>query len=361
MIRLSSSLLAFLLACPVLGQVPDTPLTRLAPVTYVSDFIETNQVSGVATVTESVCLVYGYEVATNQPGSMSKGSGIHIGPGWVLTAAHVLRNTRDQHCVFSDGTKIAIETYWTNKYADQAVCKMRSAPQVPAATMATDTPRMGERLWLYGFDQGETSRVKIFDGQLVETSGNNGTVWEVSWPAVSGNSGGPVVNSRGEVVSNLWGTNDRTTSFVGHPTTIDFFRRVAQQYVPFGQCFPGVCGPGGGGQVVIQPRPQPQPQPQPRPSVPVQGPKGDPGPPGPQGERGETGPQGPKGDPGTDGKDAVITQSQLQQAVADYLDANPLAVQLVLRGEDGEEYDRDTTYISPGVPGELNLQFVEVK
>ena len=142
-------------------------------------------------------------------------------------------------------------------------------------------------------------------------------------PSIAGNSGGPVFDSAGALVGTLWGSDGATTSLVNNQATHRFLREVAMRFPDFGRCYSDACQSRP---VIRQPAPQaPNPKPQPIKVAPA-----------PQQIvcdcenivsqlakllQQQQAPQ--------------LTEENLQQAIHDYLQKDPLTVTMILRNADG--------------------------
>lgn len=137
----------------------------------------------------------------------------------------------------------------------------------------------------------------------------------LSTPVDKGDSGGPILNARGELVGVI-SSSDSQFSQACH---VGIVRGVLRQLKHYQWCLHGNCNRP---QLTIPPPSYAAPTPPPRIQPideptwqPIQGPKGDvgpPGPPGPAGPRGIAGPQGPPGAPGKDA-DAGAIFAEIEQ------------------------------------------------
>lgn len=78
---------------------------------------------------------------------------------------------------------------------DFAVLIVRA--KLPTIPLAPNEPAAGEKVWLYGYDYRAQGKLSIKEGVAAEPSGLN---FRSTLAPVSGDSGGAVVNVRGEVV-----------------------------------------------------------------------------------------------------------------------------------------------------------------
>ena len=251
-------------------------------------------------------------------GSTALGSGVVIGARYVVTAKHVLRGCTAAVCEFNNGQRISVAQALDSNYADQTVLELTAETTAQPAPIAAADPRAGETLTLAGFDNGRRLRFYDASSGLVGRY-DYGKVTDANAPAISGNSGGPVFNSRGEFVGTLWGSDGRTTSLVNNATTHRFLREVAQRFPAFGSCYRQACAP------VRQPKPQ-----QPITNLePVQ-------------------PANPCDCSKelsrlkvileqlvADQQKPALTDQQLKQAIERYLESDPLTVTMIIRDRDG--------------------------
>jgi S1-C subfamily serine protease len=120
--------------------------------------------------------------------------------GLVVTALHVVEEMRAPRVAFADGRSFDAHVVESDKALDLALLEIppqrRSAPVLGDATAL----RPGEEVYAIGYPRrlGFTvSRgIVSFVGRVME-----GTRWiQTDLPINDGNSGGPVVNARGELV-----------------------------------------------------------------------------------------------------------------------------------------------------------------
>ncbi len=136
--------------------------------------------------------------------------------GGVLTCKHILKGGVGELTVTFPSVNqrykarlIAVDpkqdlSYWTIK-----------SPPVEPCRMASDYASAGDAITLLGLGQGsfraQSGRV---DGYRKTTTGN---VFNLTGASRQGDSGGPVMNERGELTGVLWGTDKRITwaTFIG--------------------------------------------------------------------------------------------------------------------------------------------------
>lgn len=145
-------------------------------------------------------------------GGRNFGSGIHLGDGLVLTAAHVVQGGKTFSAValrqnaYGRATLLAVD-----QRLDIALLRL-SDPPTTSAALATAVPPIGSRVISAGF--GGDRKLKFNFGNVESFTGrgqSTGMFWSGS--ARSGDSGGPVFNRNGLVVGILLGVsaNGRST------------------------------------------------------------------------------------------------------------------------------------------------------
>lgn len=126
------------------------------------------------------------------------GSGVHIGNGYVLTAAHVTRG-RTATLRLSDGTEIAAETLWENKSYDVAL--LRTEARLQVAPLSCRSLTSGERIVAHGNPM--SLEFVSAHGYVVGAAQQLGP-WQSAMPVdmtiVMGMSGGGVLDRDGQVV-----------------------------------------------------------------------------------------------------------------------------------------------------------------
>ncbi len=179
-------------------------------------------------------------VAPERDGT-SYGSGalvaVNESSGLVLTNWHVVRDAAGPLVVyFPDGFRSGAYLLRTDRDWDLAALAIRR-PNVQPIPIAADAPKPGEELTIAGYGSGSYRAVTGRLTQYVSPGGNQPfEMIELSAPARNGDSGGPILNRRGELAGTLFGSAfGRTTgSYCGRlrwfmQLADGDFRRVSAQ------------------------------------------------------------------------------------------------------------------------------------
>ena len=117
----------------------------------------------------------------------------------AVTAWHVVHDARRVEARFSDNQCVTVVGLVDkNEQLDLAMLQLDAGTR-PRITLATSTPRIGSRVYLLGsprgldfsFTEGLISQIRTLDGVRY---------YQLSCPISPGDSGGPVLNDRGEAV-----------------------------------------------------------------------------------------------------------------------------------------------------------------
>ena len=134
-------------------------------------------------------------------GSSGAGSGFVVDPeGYILTNEHLLDGTGRLTVVFDNGVRLTPQVVATDAARDIALLKVESARELTVLTLATEA-REGDEVMALGYPldlaggmsvtRGIVSAFRIYGGvSYVQTDA----------PINQGNSGGPLLNLKGEVV-----------------------------------------------------------------------------------------------------------------------------------------------------------------
>jgi TPR repeat protein len=138
------------------------------------------------------------------------GSGlIFTRDGHILTNHHVIAGGSQFKVITARGEEIAASLIASDEKLDVAVLKLASAyhskdfPNPPKLASSSKV-KSGEKVFTVGHPLGDllSSEAKYNDGTISAMSGmgNDKHIMQISVPIQPGNSGGPLVNTRGEVV-----------------------------------------------------------------------------------------------------------------------------------------------------------------
>jgi serine protease Do len=122
-----------------------------------------------------------------------------VGDGLLLTAWHVVHDARRVEARFSDNQRVTVVGLVDkNEKLDLALLKLESAPR-SRISLASADPRIGSRVYLLGSPRGLD--FSISEGLISQIRTLEGVrYYQLSCPISPGDSGGPVLNSRGEAI-----------------------------------------------------------------------------------------------------------------------------------------------------------------
>lgn len=167
-----------------------------------ADLYESHSASVVTVYTASVSRLEGAPRA-----SRGVGSGVLIEEDQILTAAHVVDGAHAIEVVFTDGERIKADVVASLESSDVALLKLqRSHPEPQVATLAdSDQQRIGSKVFIIGapFGISQTLSVGHLSGRMnrgLHASGVPIEFLQTDTAINTGNSGGPMFNTDGEVI-----------------------------------------------------------------------------------------------------------------------------------------------------------------
>lgn len=151
--------------------------------------------------------------ATAAPGqdasdaSLGIGSGVLIEKDQILTAAHVIDGAQAIEVLFTDGTRIKADVISSLAASDVALIKLRESHPDPKIAVLADSDKtaIGSEVFIIGapFGISQTLSVGHLSGRLNRGLMAGGTPIEflqTDTAINTGNSGGPMFNTKGEVI-----------------------------------------------------------------------------------------------------------------------------------------------------------------
>ena len=179
------------------------------------------------------------------------GSGFIIDPdGFVLTARHVVEGAYQVTVVLSDRVSYPADVVATNERPDVALLRIHASHSLPAARIGdSNAVLMGEAVIAVGNPYGLTSSVtagvvSALNRDLNETSIDDFIQTDAA--INHGNSGGPLINMRGEVIglnAQIISPTDSSGSIgVGLAIPINDAMAVAREMRAYGQFRAGYLG-----------------------------------------------------------------------------------------------------------------------
>ena len=143
-----------------------------------------------------------YLEVERQGGQRAQGSGFFVRPGYVATNYHVIEGAETiiARLVGTETTYTIEEIIATDEKRDLAIIKIIGGP-VPQLTLGnSDEVRIGETVYAVGNPKGLEGTVSRGIVSSMRDFGQNGIRIQIDAPISPGNSGGPVLNQKGEVI-----------------------------------------------------------------------------------------------------------------------------------------------------------------
>ncbi len=129
------------------------------------------------------------------------GSGFHIGEGYIVTAAHVLKSAKKITIKSDDGDTRDGEILWVNETRDIGLVRVENPYRLKTANLSCRTPAANESISAPGNPMG--LEFVTSHGHVAGTARQAGfwkSVFVTDMTVVPGQSGGPVVAANGDVV-----------------------------------------------------------------------------------------------------------------------------------------------------------------
>lgn len=144
--------------------------------------------------------------APGQTTPTGTGTGFLITSKLIATNHHVIDTATEIDITFSTGVTVKAKVVAQNVENDIAVLQLNSPTDIPPLQMGQSSEtKQGEKIFTIGYpisDKLGSSSSKISEGIINNLTGykNNPNEFQISVPIQPGNSGGPVFNSKGQVI-----------------------------------------------------------------------------------------------------------------------------------------------------------------
>jgi S1-C subfamily serine protease len=168
-----------------------------------------------AKVDPAVAVIYTVErgvAAGGKPGQVSQsglGSGVLVTTrGYVITAAHVVQTADLVEVEFSNGFRTTAAVTASNPGKDLALLKLDEVPGdiTPMRLADSDDVAIGEEVFVIGAPYGFSHTLSVghisgrHEPDAIDSNGPQAETFQTDAVINQGNSGGPMFNSRGEVI-----------------------------------------------------------------------------------------------------------------------------------------------------------------
>ena len=167
--------------------------------------------------------------------------------GYILTNAHVIDGGNDCVVILYTGDNIDAELVGYDSDRDIAVLKVDASGLTPAEIGDSDALVVGETAYAIGNPLGLELRGTLTDGIIsainrdVDVNGRSMTLIQTNAALNPGNSGGPLINSKGQVVginTIKMGSSSYTVEGLGFAIPSSEFIYVVNQILEYGYALP---------------------------------------------------------------------------------------------------------------------------
>jgi len=181
------------------------------------------------------------------------GSGVIINKsGYIITNNHVIAGANNISITLNDNRVYEAELIGTDEKTDIALLKIDAPEDLPSIAFGdSDTSKVGEWVLAVGnpFNLTSTVTAGIISAKARDLSGKNSQSFIQTDAAVNpGNSGGALVNSRGELIGINTAISSQTGSYIGYSFAVpsNIARKIVEDIMEFGDVQEGVLGVSGG-------------------------------------------------------------------------------------------------------------------
>ncbi|CAH8283769.1 Do/DeqQ family serine protease [Mariniflexile fucanivorans] len=184
---------------------------------------------------------------------MGTGSGVIINAdGYIITNNHVINNSDELTVTLNNNKAYKAEIVGSDPKTDIALLKIKADEDLPFVTFAdSDQAKIGEWVLAVGnpFNLTSTVTAGIISAKARDLSGTSSQSFIQTDAAVNpGNSGGALVNTKGELIGINTAISSQTGSYIGYSFAVpsNIARRVIEDIMEFGNVQNGILGISGG-------------------------------------------------------------------------------------------------------------------
>ena len=186
---------------------------------------------------------------------VGSGSGVIISPdGYIITNNHVIVNTSKLEVTLNNNKTYEAELIGTDPKTDIALIKIKTKKNLPYVSFGdSNQVKIGEWVLAVGnpFNLTSTVTAGIISAKardLNEFDGNPQSFIQTDAAVNRGNSGGALVNTRGELIGIITAITSETGSYVGYAFAVpsNIARKVIEDIMEYGYVQRGVLGIQGG-------------------------------------------------------------------------------------------------------------------
>jgi S1-C subfamily serine protease len=158
------------------------------------------------------------KVEIKPPQTIMQGTAWSIGHGYAVTCAHLLGEHGKNTLILQNGTRLQAKIELTDKANDIALLKVKESKKLPRPLVFAKTPAItGTKVFTIGFPFSGTlgEKPKLTEGIINSVYGlrDDPRFYQTSVPIQPGNSGGPLINMKGEVIGVVTSTLDAIKIF----------------------------------------------------------------------------------------------------------------------------------------------------
>ena len=186
--------------------------------------------------------------------SIGTGSGVIISPdGYIITNSHVVNNADKIEITTNDNQRFEASLIGSDEQNDIALLKINSEEDLPYATFGdSDSTEIGEWVLAVGnpFNLNSTVTAGIISAKSrnLDPSGRTTQSYIQTDAAVNpGNSGGALVNTKGELIGINTAIQSQTGSYIGYSFAVpsNIARKIVEDIMEFGVAQYGFLGVTG--------------------------------------------------------------------------------------------------------------------
>ena len=197
-------------------------------------------------------LFYGSGSGTRKYEQVGTGSGVIISPdGYIVTNNHVIEGASDLEITLNNQKKLKATLIGADKSNDIALLKVEADFDLPNLPFGnSDNIKVGEWVLAVGNPYNLTSTVTagIVSAKGRDLDGNTNIDSFIQTDAAvnPGNSGGALVNTRGELIGINTAISSRTGSFIGYSFAVpsNIAKKVVDDLLEFGAVQEAILGIG---------------------------------------------------------------------------------------------------------------------